>query len=88
MSAARAASTKATIVPMSGMTMLTIAHTSAAMANGSTRGALPHPPAPPGTTRTGRLRLRPDRHRAGVVGDPVRFVGRLRSGHRATLPTT
>ncbi len=46
-SAARAASTKATIVPMSGMTMLTIAHTSAAMANGSTRGALPHPPAPP-----------------------------------------
>ena len=46
-SAARAASTNATIVPMSGMTMLTIAHTNAAIANGSMRGALPHPPAPP-----------------------------------------
>ncbi len=46
-SAARAASTNATIVPMSGMTMLTIAHTSAAIANGSTRAGSPQPPAPP-----------------------------------------
>ena len=36
-SAARAASTNATIVPMTGMTMLTTAHTNAAMAKGSTR---------------------------------------------------
>ena len=46
-SAARAASTNATIVPMSGMTMLTTAHTSAAIAKGSIRASLPHPPAPP-----------------------------------------
>ena len=46
-SAARAASTKATIVPMTGMTMLTTAHTSAAIANGSTVALPPHPPAPP-----------------------------------------
>ena len=63
-SAARAASTKATIVPMSGMTMLTIAHTSAAMANGSTRGCAPPPTRAAATGRAGRLRLGPDRHRA------------------------
>ncbi len=45
-SAARAASTKAMIVPTSGSTMLTIAQTNAATANGSTR-ACPQPPSPP-----------------------------------------
>ena len=35
------------IVPMTGMTMLTTAHTNAAIANGSTR-ASPQPPGPPG----------------------------------------
>ena len=69
-SAARAASTNATIVPMSGMTMLTIAHTSAAIANGSIRGAAPQPPAPPAAPAPGGLGLGPDRHRAGVVGIP------------------
>ena len=45
-SAARPASTRAMIVPMSGMTMLTTAQTSAATANGSVRGSGPHPPGP------------------------------------------
>ena len=45
-SAARAASTSATIVPTSGSTMLTNAHTSAATANGSTLGFPPQPPSP------------------------------------------
>jgi hypothetical protein len=34
-------------VPMTGTTMLTIAHTNAAMASDSTRGGAPQPPAPP-----------------------------------------
>ena len=46
-SAARAASTNATMVPITGTTMLTTAHTNAATAKGSTRGARPQPPAPP-----------------------------------------
>jgi hypothetical protein len=45
-SAARAARTNATIVPTIGSTMLTIAQTSAATANGSTLGSSPHPPGP------------------------------------------
>ena len=50
-----AASTKATIVPTIGRTMLTIAHTSAATANGSVRGASPQPPdpAPPAPVGSG-----------------------------------
>src|SRR5262249_52488946 len=45
-SGARAARTNAMIVPTIGTTMLTIAHTSAAIANGSTRGFPPQPPDP------------------------------------------
>jgi uncharacterized HhH-GPD family protein len=45
-SAARAASTNATIVATIGTTMLTTAHTRAATANGSVRGLPPQPPGP------------------------------------------
>jgi hypothetical protein len=45
-SAARAESTSATIVPRIGRTMLTTAHTIAAIAKGSTLGLPPHPPGP------------------------------------------
>ena len=52
-SAARAASTRATIVPTIGRMMLTIAQTRAAMANGSVRGASPQPPDPSPPTPVG-----------------------------------
>jgi uncharacterized HhH-GPD family protein len=76
-SAARAASTNATIVPTTGTRMLTTAQTSAAIAKGSTRAGPPHPPAPPlasaapvasGSGPTGTLPVSPPFHSSGYCG--------------------
>ncbi len=73
---------------MTGMTMLTTAHTSAAIANGSTRALTPAARAA-GTARAGGLGFGPDGHRAGVVGVPgVGIFGRLRSGHPGNTTDT
>ena len=86
-SAARAASTNATIVPMTGMTMLTTAHTNAAIANGSTRALAPTAGAA-GTARPRGLGLGPDRHRAGVVGfQALGSSGGSEADIGGTLPT-
>ena len=72
------------IVPTTGTTMLTTAHTNAATANGSTRGARPQPPAPPDPPA-------PVGSGSGPTGTAlvvVRILGRLRADIGATLPTT